>query len=81
MDNYYTSPEVAVALAERRVYIRGDMQSKQGRFSTAAIQSNGRQKVTGGTHKMVSDKNMVLLLWWIDGNPVHFLDGGWNGSK
>jgi hypothetical protein len=24
--------------------------------------------------------NMVLL-WWIDGNPVHFLDGGWNGSK
>jgi hypothetical protein len=26
-----------------------------------------------GTHKMVSDKNMVLLLWWIDGNPVHFL--------
>jgi hypothetical protein len=23
----------------------------------------------------------MVLLWWIDGNPVHFLDGGWNGSK
>jgi hypothetical protein len=22
---------------------------------------------------MVSDKNMVLLYGWIDGNPVHFL--------
>jgi hypothetical protein len=60
MDNYYTSPEVVVALAERRVYIRGDMQSKQGRFSTAAIQSNGSNR-DRGTHKMVSDKNMVLL--------------------
>jgi hypothetical protein len=62
--------EVVVALAERRVYIRGDMQSKQGRFSTS---NTVEWKQSERRHKM-SDKNMVLL--WIDGNPVHFRPDG-----
>jgi hypothetical protein len=33
MDHYYTSPEVAVALAEKKVFYAGDMQSKQGWLS------------------------------------------------
>jgi hypothetical protein len=75
MDNYYTSPEVAVALAERRVYIRGTCRANRGGFPPAVQYSRMEAaKVDRGTHKMVSDKKHGIACYgWIDGNPVHFL--------
>jgi hypothetical protein len=35
MDNYYTSPQVAVALAERKVYIRGTCRANWAGFPPA----------------------------------------------
>jgi hypothetical protein len=75
MDNYYTSLEVAIALAERKVYIRGTCRANRGGFP--AVVQYGRTeaaKVDRGTHKMVSDGYYGIACYgWIDGNPVHFL--------
>ena len=75
MDNYYTSPEVAVALAKRQVFIRGTCRANRGGFPSAVRYGNTEaSKVERGTHKMVSDKKYGIACYgWIDGNPVHFL--------
>jgi hypothetical protein len=75
MDNYYTSPQVAVVLAERKVYIWGTCRANRGGFP-AAVQYGRTEaaKVDRGTHKMVLDANYGIACYgWIDGNPVHFL--------
>jgi hypothetical protein len=74
-DNYYTSPEVAVALSERNVYIRGTCRANRAGFP-AAVKYGAAEasKVVRGTHKMVSDaKYGITCYGWIDGNPVTFL--------
>jgi hypothetical protein len=77
MDNYYTSPQVAVALAERKVYIRGTCRANRAGFPPAMQYSRTEAaKVERGTHKMVSDENYGIACYgWIDGNrnTVHFL--------
>jgi hypothetical protein len=75
MDNYYTSPQVAVALAERKVYIRGTCRGNRAGFPDAVQYSRTEAaKVERGTHKMVSDEKYGIACYgWIDGNPVHFL--------
>ena len=75
MDNYYTSPQVAVALAENEVYIRGTCRQNRAGFPTAVQYSpTEAAKVERGTHKMVSDeKHDIACYGWLDGNPVHFL--------
>jgi hypothetical protein len=69
------SPEVAIALAERKLYIRGACRANRGSFP-AAVQYGRMEaaKVDQGTHKMVSHANYGIACYgWIDGNPVHFL--------
>jgi hypothetical protein len=75
MDNYYTSPQVAVALAERNVYIRGTCRRNRAGFPAAVQYSQTEAaKVERGTHKMVSDaKYGIACYGWCDGCPVHFL--------
>jgi hypothetical protein len=52
MDNYYTSPEVAVALAERKVYIQGTCRANRGGFPAAVhFGRTEAAKVDRGTHK------------------------------
>ena len=68
MDNYYTSPEVAVALAEKNVYIRGTCRSNRAGFP-AAVQYGKPEaaKVDRGTHKMVSDETHGIACYgWIE---------------
>jgi hypothetical protein len=63
MDNYYTSPEVAVALAERKAYIRVTCRANMG-GSHAAVQygrTEASAKVDQGTHKWCRMQIMVLL--------------------
>jgi hypothetical protein len=64
MDNYYTSPEVAVALAERKVYIRGTCRANRGGFlATVQYGRTEAAKVDRGTHKMVSDANYGIACY------------------
>lgn len=75
MDNYYTGPEVAVALSKEKVYIRGTCRSNRAGFPAAVQYSKPEAtKVERGTHKMVSDAQYGISCYgWVDGNPVHFL--------
>ena len=62
MDNYYTSPEVAVALAKRAVYIRGTCRGNRAGFPAAVQYSKGEAaKVKRVTMKMVSDCLLYTL--------------------
>ena len=75
MDNYYTSPEVAVALKNNGVYIRGTCRTNRlgfpvaVRFTNAEANSQGRGRIK----RVVDIKNHLAAYGWVDGNPVHFL--------
>ena len=75
MDNYYTSPEVAVALGRRDVFMRGTCRTNRLGFPAAVRFTNTEATNQGrGRMKRVVDvRNNLVAYGWVDGNPVHFL--------
>ena len=82
MDNYYTSPEVAVALGKRDVYIRGTCRTNRLGFPAAVRFTNteATKQGRGQMKKVVDVRNNLVAYGWVDGNPVHFLTSA-DGSK
>ena len=75
MDNYYTSPEVAVALQKKGVFMRGTCRANRVGFPAAVKFSNteANNQGRGAIKKMVDHHNQLAAYGWVDGNPVHFL--------
>ena len=75
MDNYYTSPEAAIALKEKGVFMRGTCRTNRFgfpgavRFTNTEASNQGR----GAIKRMVDVNNHLAAYGWVDGNPVHFL--------
>ena len=75
MDNYYTSPEAAVALREKGVFMRGTCRPNRFGFPSTVRYSNteANNQGRGSIKRMVDTKNHLAAYGWVDGNPVHFL--------
>jgi hypothetical protein len=75
MDNYYTSPAVAVELLKKQVYIRGTCRSSRKGFPKGVCFTNTEagKRGRGAIKKMVDVKHGISCYGWVDGNPVHFL--------
>ena len=75
MDNYYTSPEAAVALRQKGVYIRGTCRPNRIGFPQAVRFTNteANNQDRGTIKRMVDSTNHLAAYGWVDGNPVHFL--------
>ena len=75
MENYYTSPEVAVALRKKGVFMRGTCRANRLGFPSAARFTNTEAKNLGrgAIKRMIDTRNELAAYGWVDGNPVHFL--------
>ena len=75
MDNYYTSPEVAVALQKIDVFMRGTCRTNRLGFPEGVkfTNSEANKQGRGSIKQMVDSKNHLAAFGWVDGNPVHFL--------
>ena len=75
MDNYYTSPEVAVALRNKGVFMRGTCRANRLGFPSAARFTNreAANQGRGAIKRMVDIRNGIAAYGWVDGNPVHFI--------
>ena len=75
MDNYYTSPAVAVELMKKEVYIRGTCRSNRKRFPKGVCftPTEATKSGRGAIKRMVDIKHGITCYGWVDGNPVHFL--------
>jgi hypothetical protein len=75
MDNYYTSPAVAVALLKEEVYIRGTCRSNRKGFPTGVMFSrpDATRLGRGSIKTMIDKDHRIAAYGWVDGNPVHFL--------
>ena len=75
MDNYYTSPEVAVALRKKDVFIRGTCRTNRLGFPEAVkiTNSEANNQSRGLFKKVIDTTNHIAAYGWIDGNPVHFI--------
>ena len=75
MDNYYTSPEVALALKNKGVFMRGTCRANRLGFPSAARFTNreANNQGRGAIKRMVDIRNEIAAYGWVDGNPVHFL--------
>ena len=75
MENYYTSPEVAVALMKEDVFMRGTCRANRHGFPQGVIYARTEATRLGrGFIKAIVDAtNGLADFGWVDGNPVHFL--------
>jgi hypothetical protein len=75
MDNYYTSPAVALELMKKEVYIRGTCRSSRKGFPKGVCFTNAEATKSGrgAIKRMVDVKHGITCYGWVDGNPVHFL--------
>ena len=75
MDNYYTSPEVAVELKKNDVYIRGTCRTNRSGFPVAVrfTNSEASNQGRGAIKRVVDVRNHLAAYGWVDGNPVHFI--------
>ena len=75
MDNYYTSPEVAVALRKKDVFIRGTCRTNRLGFPEAVkiTNSEANNQSHGLFKKVIDTTNHIAAYGLIDGNPVHFM--------
>ena len=75
MDNYYTSPEVAVLLKRKGVYMRGTCRKNRRGFPKGVLYSKTDAKnFERGSYKMMVDAtNLLVCYGWLDGSPVQIL--------
>ena len=74
-DNYYTSPQLAIALKEQGIFLRGTCRKSRKMFPKSVTFSKKEAKRVGrGRVKLAVNKEHGLIaLGWTDGNAVHFL--------
>jgi len=74
-DNYYTSPQVAIALKSQGIFMRGTCRKSRRMFPKTVTWEKTEAKSAGrGKLKVAVNKDHGLIaLGWTDGNPVHFL--------
>ncbi len=76
MDNYYTSPEVAVKLRQKGLYMRGTCRVNKIGFPEGVIYTKNEVKElgSGNARCMVDKANGLTAFGWVDGTShVHFL--------
>ena len=82
MDNYYTIPEVAVALMKENVFMRGTCRVNRHGFPQGVIydQTEATRLGQGLIKTMVDATNGPVAFGWVYGNPVHYLTSA-DGTK
>ncbi|CAJ1939354.1 unnamed protein product [Cylindrotheca closterium] len=85
MDNYYTSPQVLIALKKKNIYARGTCRKNRKMYPQAVTFNNQECKdLPRGSAKIATNqKHSLVAFGWTDGNPVHFItsaDGNEMGS-
>ena len=75
VENYYTSPEIAVRLREMDIFMRGTVRKDRYGFPPGVCFTKMEATKTGrGAIKtMVDVENGLVAHGWCDGNPVHLL--------
>ena len=75
MDNYYTSPEIAVKLRSMDIFIRGTVRKDRFGFPPGVCftKAEARKLGHGATKTMVYIDNGLVAHGWCEGNPVHLL--------
>ena len=74
-DNYYTSPQLAIALKNVGIYFRGTCRRSRKMFPNSVTFSKKEAKKVGrGKVKIaVNQRHGLTAMGWTDGNAVHFL--------
>ena len=75
MDNYYTGPLVFMELLRKGVFARGTCRGNRSMFPISVqFTDSEAKKVRRGSMKMATcEKEGLVAIGWVDGNPVHFL--------
>ena len=75
MDNYYTGPLVFMEPLRKGVFARGTCRGNRSMFPISVqFTDSEAKKVRRGSMKMATcEKEGLVAIGWVDGNPVHFL--------
>jgi Transposase IS4 len=64
MDNYYTSPEIAYALAQRNLYMRGTCRTNRKGFPVGVLYSKGDSgKLDRGSTKCMIESQKGIVAY------------------
>ena len=75
MDNYYSSPEVAVMLKRKGVFMRGTCRKNRRGFPKGVLYTKSEAtKLRRGNYKLMVDPNNKMVCYgWVDGSPVQII--------
>jgi len=74
-DNFYSSPKLAIALRERKIFLRGTCRSNRIGFPKGVMftRTEADKAGRGCIKRMVDETNGIVAYGWVDGNPVHLI--------